>query len=410
MPHIQQIVKSLLVEHEQRAHLFHFQWDSVIPHSLCPLRLSSVSPKPFSHLFFDTLIPVSIFSLSSPFIHLVLWPQLFHPSIFYSSPSLLLFYSVTPSPPPLTAPPVIKAPNPLMVGKAHRLSWSASGFTVSSSDNVTRAICAHTHTYKNTKQISPSLRQTATSDGLFPSMDYVWRFTSLQPPSLPLYAPCLPEWFPMSYWAISRGMDLCICVSESICVYKCACISLCVCLYEGRGVKAVSYRLTQADIWHRPVVLQLCFTSIRLGTVRQHQVLRANTCTHIHTHKLMGLVWMRWALVYPSGNGVYIILNYATAFDLNWWCTLMHIHKLAQHKRPHNYTVLNRGGHSLRIKHTHTLNHIMSKYFMQWVHHKDINFTPEIKYTNPNPHTHTPLHIHRNTYKYSYMSPCNHKK
>lgn len=271
-------------------------------------------------------------------------------------------------------------------------------------------MCSHTHTYKNTKQISPSLRQTATSDGLFPSMDYVWRFTSLQPPSLPLYAPCLPEWFPMSYWAISRGMDLCICVSESICVYKCACISLCVCLYEGRGVKAVSYRLTQADIWHRPVVLQLCFTSIRLGTVRQHQVLQAYTCTHIHTHKLMGLVWMRWALVYPSGNGVYIILNYATAFDLNWWCTLMHIHKLAQHKRPHNYTVLNRGGHSLRIKHTHTLNHIMSKYFMQWVHHKDINFTPEIKYTNPNPHTHTPLHIHRNTYKYSYMSPCNHKK
>lgn len=124
-----------------------------------------------------------------------------------------------------------------MVGKAHRLSWSASGFTVSSSANVIRAICAHTHThtqtdkhtYKHTKHISPSLRQTATSDGLFPSMDYVWRFTSLQPPlPPPLCAPCLPEWFPMSYWAISRAMALCICVSESVCAYKCVCTSICV--------------------------------------------------------------------------------------------------------------------------------------------------------------------------------------
>lgn len=34
------------------------------------------------------------------------------------------------------------------------------------------------------------------------------------------------------------------------------------------------------------------------------------------------------------------------------------------------------------------------KYFTQWVQYEDINFTPEIKYTNPNRPIHTPLHIH----------------
>lgn len=107
--------------------------------------------KPFSHLSFDTLIPVSIFPASQ------LQTFTFHPSCPLASiissfyllliSFSLLFHTVSPPSPPLHAPPVIKAPGPLMVGKAHGLSWSASGFTVSSSANVIRAICAHTHTH-----------------------------------------------------------------------------------------------------------------------------------------------------------------------------------------------------------------------------------------------------------------------
>lgn len=61
-------------------------------------------------------------------------------------------------------------------------------------------------------------------------------------------------------------------------------VCVCVCLCKDRSRKAVSYKVAQADISHRPVVLQLCSTSIRLGTVRQHQVLQAYTHIHIQAN------------------------------------------------------------------------------------------------------------------------------
>ena len=235
----------LLVGNEQRAHLFNFQWDRVITCSLSPLQLSTVSSNLFPSSFLWLLNPL----LSHPHTFT------FHPSCPLASiiSSFYLLHipfppfflcNTPPSPPclPLAAPPVIKAPSPLMVGKAHRLSWSASGFTVSSSANVIRAICAHTHThtqtdkhtYKHTKQISPSLRQTATSDGLFSSMDYVWRFTSLQPPLFPSVPHVSLN---DSLWATEplAVLWLCVYVCPNLYVPINVCAHLYVC--EGRGVK-----------------------------------------------------------------------------------------------------------------------------------------------------------------------------
>lgn len=151
---------------------------------------SSVSPNLFP-IFTLTFWTTSLFFLPicklSPFIHHVLWPQLFCTSIFYSSPSL--FYSpITPTPPPW-----LKLPALSRLVKHTGLSWSASGFTVSSSANIIRAICVHTRTYKHSKQISPSLRQTATSDGLFPFRGLcleIYITIPLQPPPSSLSPPC----------------------------------------------------------------------------------------------------------------------------------------------------------------------------------------------------------------------------
>lgn len=55
----------------------------------------------------------------------------------------------------------------------------------------------------------------------------------------------------------------------------------------------------------------------------------------------------------------------------------------------------------------------MSKYFIQWVQHEDINFTQEIKYTNPHPATHhfTSTSKQLQTYyQHPYMYPNREKK
>lgn len=215
----QQIVKSLLAQNELRACLF------ISSGTLWSFTLSALFPPLLSLWNFFPSFPLTFWTTShffspicklSPFIHYVLWPQLFHPSISYSSLSLLFYYH----PPPTTVPTMIKAPCPLMVGEAHRLSWSASGFTVSSSANVIRTIFAHIHTHMNTPNKFPSLRQTATSDGLFASMDYVWRFTLPSPSSRPHFPPCpsLSEWFSINHWATNCGIALCICVWICMCL------------------------------------------------------------------------------------------------------------------------------------------------------------------------------------------------
>lgn len=151
------------------------------------------------------------------------------------------------------------------------------------------------------------------------------------------------------------------------------------------------------------MVLQLCFTSIRLGTVR-HQVLQGHTPSHTHTHSLS---WANGPCVNEMGIRVavwkwriYIIHNYATAFDWNWWCTLIHIRELTLTQTPaHPYCTEH--SHSitvwLQIKHTNAHWHtftwwqklpvnclnsrpaIKSKYFIERVQHEDISFTQEIK-------------------------------
>lgn len=159
----------------------------MIPLSLCPLlSLQTFFPSLLWHFKLLLCFFLPICKLS-PFIHHVLWPQLFCTSIFYSSPSL--FYSpITPTPPPW-----LKLPALSRLVKHTGLSWSASGFTVSSSANIIRAICVHTRTYKHSKQISPSLRQTATSDGLFPFRGLcleIYITIPLQPPPSSLSPPC----------------------------------------------------------------------------------------------------------------------------------------------------------------------------------------------------------------------------
>lgn len=112
-----------------------------------------------------------------------------------------------------------------MTSKAHRLSWSASGFAVSRSANIIGAVRANTYTH-----ISLRLRQAVTSDGLFPSMDNAVGFTLPCPwnpacfPSVPHFP---PELFSLSYQTISYDMTACIWVPESVCVYKWVCSSIC---------------------------------------------------------------------------------------------------------------------------------------------------------------------------------------
>lgn len=123
----------------------------MIPHSLAPFCHCKLPPK----LLVDILILSAIF-FPFPSAH-------FHLSSIMSfglnyfivllyllliSFAPLLFCNVPQPTPPLMAARVINAPSSLMVGKRHRLSWSAFGFTVSSSANIIRAyVLSHTQTY-----------------------------------------------------------------------------------------------------------------------------------------------------------------------------------------------------------------------------------------------------------------------
>lgn len=131
--------------------------------------LSKLSPH-FLRWHFELLLNFfshPIFKLP-PFIQHVLWPQLFHASIFYSSPSP---FST------LKLHPWLKPCSLHMTSKVHRLCWSASGFAVSSSANIIRAICANTHTHTHTQ----SYRHT-----FLPSL----RLLHLMVVSLPWITPC----------------------------------------------------------------------------------------------------------------------------------------------------------------------------------------------------------------------------
>lgn len=115
-------------------------------------------PSVFPRLSVDILNHFSIFPPN-------LQTFTFHPSRPLASIILSFHLLLISFPPPSCQPPsssssttttgslVIKAHAPLMVGKAHWLSWSASGFTVSSSANIIRAICAHTHIQTNFAQL-----------------------------------------------------------------------------------------------------------------------------------------------------------------------------------------------------------------------------------------------------------------